>query len=401
MTRDFHPKNSAASLAISFLFAQAGVCSAAPDSGKLEFDKVHVGQLARRELKIPNNSDKPVVIKEVNSSCACLRVVGVDRSIAPKTTGTLVVEYRPVQAGSAEVEILVETDRPNDPIATFRWEGNVLPPIASKISDGGLMPFASFVSPTDLADRLGANPNLLLIDVRTPENFNKFHIVGAVNWPLSMVGTLASQAKRQGVLVGEGYDDQVIVREVINLQKRGVADVRVLRGGIRSWALSKRAMIGASIGTAKGALVEPSILFASSQDEWVIFGVSAGSPISRLPGSINLPFVSGLEKAFGESFLHAMQSQPHASKALVVSSFGELYELIEKALPKDSPMPVFYLSGGLSAYSEFVNRRGAMQNRREIKLAGGGVGDALMPAGTIVRGGGAGCATCPRTGGTK
>ena len=42
--------------------------------------------------------------------------------------------------------------------------------------------------PWDLRGRLAAGENILLLDVRTPQEFNWFHIPGAINAPFGSTG---------------------------------------------------------------------------------------------------------------------------------------------------------------------------------------------------------------------
>ncbi len=97
----------------------------------------------------------------------------------------------------------------------------------------------AWIEAGELQGRLSRQEETLVVDVRGPEEFAGplGHIPGAQNLPLDQVeghaGELASESERPIVLVC--HTDRRSASAAELLRERGVADVRVLRGGMVGW----------------------------------------------------------------------------------------------------------------------------------------------------------------------
>jgi rhodanese-related sulfurtransferase len=76
------------------------------------------------------------------------------------------------------------------------------------------------IMPWDMATRLAANPDLLIVDVREPYEFDAMHIAGSINVPR---GILESACE---------WDYEETVRELVEAREREI--VLVCRSGYRS-----------------------------------------------------------------------------------------------------------------------------------------------------------------------
>ena len=381
------------------LFCALMGVAGAIDSGqpaRMDFDSIRVGNTVRRELSIINESDKVLAVKDANSSCSCLRVIGTPRTVGPKAEGKIAVEYTPVNEGHADVELLVETDRAGDPVIAFRWVGEVAPagPDAGAIRDreaDGVL-----ISADELAGQKEKG-GLMIIDIRDSGKFNLCHIAGAVNWPWTMLKNFGSLKKRRIVIHGSGSDDGAVVREALGLMQAGFESVHVLRGGVRAWMLAKFPVLGPGVESARAGFVEAADFFSSSQDDWLVFQLEGadGSADGRLPGTVAFRADTDHPAIFAAELRSKLALSPRVSKILFISGEGERYEAIEKNLRAGFRVPIFYLDGGDRAYRRLVAQRSAMLDRRELKLISTGPGDGRLPNG-LVPGGGNGCGSCPK-----
>jgi rhodanese-related sulfurtransferase len=111
---------------------------------------------------------------------------------------------------------------------------------APKTSDRDL----NFVGASDARDIVGTRRNLLgqtstgvWVDVRSPDDFAKEHIPGAINLPFQNVADDHKQLDPYASLViyGDAYNDvksQAMAKRLIEL---GHANVHTLRGGLKAW----------------------------------------------------------------------------------------------------------------------------------------------------------------------
>ncbi|QVJ02517.1 rhodanese-like domain-containing protein [Nocardiopsis eucommiae] len=86
--------------------------------------------------------------------------------------------------------------------------------------------------------RLDSGPSPLLVDVRTPAEFESAHVPGAVNLPLDELdhhaGRVARDATEQIVLVCQSGSRAEQARR--RLASSGLEDAVVLTGGMNAWA---------------------------------------------------------------------------------------------------------------------------------------------------------------------
>jgi 3-mercaptopyruvate sulfurtransferase SseA len=77
----------------------------------------------------------------------------------------------------------------------------------------------------------------VFVDPRTPEDFRKGHIPGAVNVPFQVITERHRNLKSFDVLIvyGDDYNDPKAEGMAKRLVELGHDDVRTLRGGLRAW----------------------------------------------------------------------------------------------------------------------------------------------------------------------
>jgi len=98
---------------------------------------------------------------------------------------------------------------------------------------------ARFVSTDEVADRLiRKDPSMLLVDVRSSDQFNEYAIPGSVNIPLQDILKSESQEmlSQEGLDIifystGEVYSDQAW----ITARRMGKNNIYVMKGGLNEW----------------------------------------------------------------------------------------------------------------------------------------------------------------------
>ncbi|WP_394214090.1 rhodanese-like domain-containing protein [Brachybacterium vulturis] len=144
---------------------------------------------------------------------------------------------------------------------------------------------ARSIAPTELTQRLAEDPELMIIDVRTPGEFATTHIRGSYNVPLELLTEhTADLAERMGehvVLVCQSGSRAGTACTA--LQRAGVDSAAVLAGGIAAfeqsggavvrrgtrWAMDRQVRMTAGslvlVGTLAGQLLHPRLgLFAGA-----------------------------------------------------------------------------------------------------------------------------------------
>jgi rhodanese-related sulfurtransferase len=96
---------------------------------------------------------------------------------------------------------------------------------------------ALLISVAEFRKTISENKNVLVIDVRKPEDFEKIRIPSSMNMPLFSVKTKLFLKSKQLILVNEGYNYSQLEPECIGLRKAGFK-VNILHGGLYYWESS-------------------------------------------------------------------------------------------------------------------------------------------------------------------
>ncbi|MFH0725597.1 MAG: rhodanese-like domain-containing protein [Pseudomonadota bacterium] len=268
---------------------------------------------------------------------------------------------------------------------------------------GGLVPVKSIdpslmVSPAAVIQKLAGKERMILVDIRTPENFNKFKIPGAVNIPLSFLKTKSFLRTAPVVLVNEGYSYGETAAEVALLKEKGV-DVKILEGGLRAWKQKGGPIVGDPFAQKDLNKMPAQVFFQeknlvnwlvvdmgekrSDESEEIIprrVQLSPDEKNQKLPGLIQaLNTGTTALKAYHQSFkspdgadLESLVQNTALLFVLILNEKGEGYDLLENSIPEMHREKIFFLEGGLDAYRRFValHRLATRPKRERVKITG-------------------------------
>ncbi len=110
--------------------------------------------------------------------------------------------------------------------------------------------------PWDLEEALQKNPDLLLLDIREPYEFDAMHIRGAINVPRGILETacdydyeetrpeLVEAREREIVVICRSGKRSVLAADI--MQQMGYRKVRSLKTGMRGWSDYDQEMVNAA-----------------------------------------------------------------------------------------------------------------------------------------------------------
>lgn len=96
---------------------------------------------------------------------------------------------------------------------------------------------AMLVEPRTLADERESASALLLVDIRSPQEFEAVHIDGSVHLSPAFLNELLSEARKDARVVLVDHTGDRALDGAAYLQGHGLKNVRVLRGGIDAWCI--------------------------------------------------------------------------------------------------------------------------------------------------------------------
>jgi rhodanese-related sulfurtransferase len=220
-----------------------------------------------------------------------------------------------------------------------------------------------------VAKRASSDPTVL-VDVRHPDEFDRYRISGSINVPLHLIKTKSFLKGSPVVLINEGRTSFELEEACKSLKAAGFRQVSVLEGGIHSWVEAKHPVDGDAFAIrALNRLPADELFTERAYDDWLVIDVSAGkhrdlyhllpANIVKVDASSKKPLAAGLRQA--------IQSRGKSNanvKIVVASDTDAVYENLEPELRNAGYSRVLYLAGGLAGYRSYVANQVAMWNEK-------------------------------------
>jgi rhodanese-related sulfurtransferase len=226
--------------------------------------------------------------------------------------------------------------------------------------------------------KLKQNQNLMLVDVRRPEQFERLRITGSINIPLYAIKTKSFLKSFPIIVVNEGFAKSQLDHECRRLNQKGF-QAFILAGGLNSWSYRD--------GPLEGDLFDKKTFSRVSSQTYhqekdykntIVIDVSemqTNTSKQLIPKAIHLPAIGAAVKrpvknlSLGDlsASLKGIKKNPN-SALLITNQDGQGYEHIEKIIAKANVGPVFYLEGGLDGYHRFLNHLALSRQPKNTRI---------------------------------
>jgi rhodanese-related sulfurtransferase len=223
-----------------------------------------------------------------------------------------------------------------------------------------------YVSMESVRSMLKRKQDILFIDVRGREAFEKFRLPGSIRIPLYALRTKSFLKDKALVLVHEGYPDLVLEQTSRELRAAGFANLSILNGGLRYWQQKNGPIEGDLFAAGEVSRIAPIVFFAHKDSgQWLVITVSSSAVESAeppLPGARQLAWEGSPAKfASRLKALIANRANPALLSVLVCDESGVRYEEIDRAVQQEQIGKVFYLSGGMKGYAAFIEQQALLR----------------------------------------
>jgi rhodanese-related sulfurtransferase len=196
--------------------------------------------------------------------------------------------------------------------------------------------------------------DVILIDVRSSSEYNKFRIPGSIDIPLFAIKTKTFLKSKPLILINEGYSYSNLEQECLILRKSGFK-ASVLNGGLYQWKQKGGLLEGDVFAQRElNRILPQNFVTEKNYENWIVVDISQEeSPEARylFPGVSYIPYSndSGQFISKFKSLVNKQTKGPFLS-FLIYNAHGENYDKIEALLQKSEISNVFFLKGGLEAY---------------------------------------------------
>jgi rhodanese-related sulfurtransferase len=211
----------------------------------------------------------------------------------------------------------------------------------------------------DIPSQASLPKTAMLLDVRSPGEFNRSHIDGAMNLSPAEILTKDYLKSRQVILVGSGRDDHQLLKTCAQLKQRGFSSVKVIRGGMLSWSERHLPVLGDAIAIDQTRSLNAMELLAISRIE--------GVPILLAPGA--MAYTRWIPSAVDIADLSSEKVSPRGKKinllaAVIVSSRFPAPETFMAAKQKFGDIPILWNNGDSVAFDQAVQIQHASDRKK-------------------------------------
>jgi len=192
-------------------------------------------QEIRSVFVIPNERSGTLKIETASSSCEFVQILSYPQEIPPYENSDLELRLIPSEPGKVKCEILLETKNSPDAVLRYALKGIIEGGISGEKKNRSHLDipselitrklrkrnpaFAIFVE--SVLRKLKKKQEIVLIDVRNREEFEKFRIPGSINIPLFAIKTKTFLKRKPLVLINEGESYRPLEQECKRLRDTG------------------------------------------------------------------------------------------------------------------------------------------------------------------------------------
>jgi rhodanese-related sulfurtransferase len=203
----------------------------------------------------------------------------------------------------------------------------------------------------------------VVVDLRPPAEYRRFHIAGALNHTPGEVRTKAFLKNKILLLVGSGREEQSVAAAARQLSAAGFADVSLLRGGMISWIVAGKSVLGEAPSLQELVYLSPGDLMreAGVAENSVLLAGNAAALQPLLPAARTRSV-----KAMDDSLLQLLRSQSQKQGSAVLVSGADLSPAwVEQAVRAAAPRSLLVYAAPEWQFSQFVEGQRAVWKRVE------------------------------------
>lgn len=213
---------------------------------------------------------------------------------------------------------------------------------------------------------------VVVIDIRSKEEFKNVSIPGAINIPLYFVKSKAFLKSRLLVLVDGGYPGRQTPETCKALRHEGFR-VSILSGGLLAWYRQGGPVKGDLLALNRYKNISPLRFYQEiNRENQTIIDVSEkrhAESMQLMPNAKHIPVQVSSQTAVSQVEKSILKQNINPLFPVVIfNQTGEQYEAIESIIKKAGLKNIYFLKGGLKGYEKFLQHLALSRQPRESRI---------------------------------
>lgn len=242
--------------------------------------------------------------------------------------------------------------------ASTVWPGQGVTAQTGSVLRSGSAPIISVAS---VMQQINDKKSIHLVDIRHTREFAKFKIPGSINITLHRIKTKAFLKTSPIALIHKGFNTRDIKEQVRKLKQSGY-DIHIMDGGLLSWKHRGGKLEGDPFSQKDLNKIAPAHLFLERDNKNLSLIHIGSLPQQQvrevLPNSACLRTTTASPKSnsiINTELNTAIRKAAQQEKEIILlSDSGRGYPRIEDKVDPALADKIFYLSGGLKGYQDFL-----------------------------------------------
>jgi len=211
-------------------------------------------------------------------------------------------------------------------------------------------------------DKRLKNKDLILLDVRSKSENEKFRINNSINMPLSLIKTKSFWKSEMIVLINNGFTIKPLIVECGQLRKKGFKQIFVYKPGIASWSNNYGTLIGNYSKKDLSSISAKELFMERDEFNWIVIDATDKDRIKK---------INRLQKYFPDIIKYSKREKYKKSSTksdsiryVFVDNVGERFDLFNSINLADT----HFLQGGVESFTALIDMQYKITTKQEFTL---------------------------------
>ena len=198
-------------------------------------------------------------------------------------------------------------------------------------------------------------PETVIIDTRGAEDYKLLHINTSINIKLHQIQTKNYFKKKNMAIVGNAFNEKLLLKACMKLRNKGFNHVRILKGGNAAWFKYNNAIKNKKLYESVYYLKPENLRDLYFKNEYVVLDISGetNDVVKENISGVAVVALSGEQSKLFGKIRKFVEKNRMISRFILVNKDGNEYTALHKLNMMYADKLFFFLEGGVTALERY------------------------------------------------